>query len=328
MKELIIGANEEGQRIDKYLEKYFKAAPKSFIYKMLRKKNITHNGKKSAGNEKLAAGDSVKLFLSDETIEKFRGNDVDFSVKKKVDLSIVYEDENIIIVNKPQGMLSQKADNTTDSLNEYIIDYLLDKKAVTKESLKTFRPSVCNRLDRNTSGMVLAGKSLKGSRYLSEILRERTMDKYYYCISKGVMTESKKVEGYLYKDEKKNKVMISKKNMENSSHIITAYEPIKNNGKITVLKVKLITGKTHQIRAHLASCGHAIIGDYKYGDSELNSYYEKKYRCKSQLLHAGIVRFPHTEGEMSYLSGKEFRCEPGNVFKKVLEGEFDGNMEQ
>lgn len=327
MKELIIGTNDEGQRIDKYLEKFFKAAPKSFIYKMLRKKNITCNGKKCSGNERLVAGDLIKIFMSDETIDKFKGESVNFSVKKKANLDIVYEDENIIIVNKASGMLSQKADNTTDSLNEYIIGYLLEKGEVTQESMSTFRPSVCNRLDRNTSGMVLAGKTLKGSRYLSEILRERTIDKYYYCIVNGVMTERKKIEGFLYKDEKKNKVIISDKEMENSSPIITAYEPIKNNGKITLLKVKLITGKTHQIRAHLASSGHAIIGDFKYGDLKNNSYYEKKYGCKSQLLHAGIVKFPGTTGDMLFLSGKEFRCEPGAIFKKVLEGEFDGYLE-
>ena len=157
MKEFIIEENEAGQRFDKYLAKLLREAPKSFFYKMLRKKNITLNGKKATGNEKLLKGDTIKLFLSDETFDKFAGSSQ--VARAYCELDIVYEDPDIIIINKPAGMLSQPADDGEPSLVEYLTGYLLKKGDLTEEQLKTFRPSVCNRLDRNTSGMVCAGKS-------------------------------------------------------------------------------------------------------------------------------------------------------------------------
>ena len=175
MKETIIKENESGQRLDKYLKKYLPQAPGSFIYKMLRKKNITLNGKKAAGQEKLNTGDSIKFFLAEETIDKFTGNAAaseSYPVKK--DLEIIYEDDNILLINKPAGMLSQKAKKEDVSLVEYVIGYLLSNGSVTKEELLTFHPGICNRLDRNTSGMVVAGKSLAGLQIMGEAFKERT----------------------------------------------------------------------------------------------------------------------------------------------------------
>lgn len=323
MRELNIGPNEAGQRFDKYLSKYLKDAPKSFIYKMLRKKNITRNGKKADGSEKLSEGDIIKMFMSDETIDKFMGVNENALLKTQVNLDVVYEDSNIIIVNKPVGMLSQKAEKNDVSLNEYIIEYLYGKKKVTDESLRTFRPSVCNRLDRNTSGLVLAGCSLTGTQTLSKMLKDRTIDKYYYCIVDGVMTDKKKVSGYLKKDEKTNKVTVTAEKKEGSSYIETYYEPVKNNGKLTLLRIKLITGKPHQIRAHLAWTGHPIAGDYKYGNKKLNQYVKNGYGCNSQLLHAGEVTFPALSGEMKNLSGMCIKADVPETFKNVIKGEFE-----
>ena len=154
MQEIIVSANEAGQRFDKLLAKYLNEAPKSFIYKMLRKKNILLNGKKATGNEKLEVGDSVKLFLADETIEKFSKLIV---VKTKAKLDIVYEDENVLLINKPVGMLSQKAEAKDESLVEHIISYMMESGQLTEADLRKFKPSICNRLDRNTSGLVVAG---------------------------------------------------------------------------------------------------------------------------------------------------------------------------
>ncbi len=323
MRELNIGTNEAGQRFDKYLSKYLKDAPKSFIYKMLRKKNITRNGKKADGSEKLSEGDIIKMFMSDETIDKFMGVNENVLLKTQVNLDVVYEDSNIIIVNKPVGMLSQKAEKNDVSLNEYIIEYLYGKKKVTDESLRTFRPSVCNRLDRNTSGLVIAGCSLTGTQTLSKMLKDRTIDKYYYCIVDGVMTDKKKVSGYLKKDEKTNKVTVTAEKKEGSSYIETYYEPVKNNGKLTLLRIKLITGKPHQIRAHLAWTGHPIAGDYKYGNKKLNQYVKNGYGCNSQLLHAGEVTFPVLSGEMKNLSGMCIKADVPETFKNVIKGEFE-----
>lgn len=323
MRELNIGPNEAGQRFDKYLSKYLKDAPKSFIYKMLRKKNITRNGKKADGSEKLSEGDIIKMFMSDETIDKFMGVNENVLLKTQVNLDVVYEDSNIIIINKPVGMLSQKAEKNDVSLNEYIIEYLYGKKKVTDESLRTFRPSVCNRLDRNTSGLVLAGCSLTGTQTLSKMLNDRTIDKYYYCIVDGVMTDKKKVSGYLKKDEKTNKVTVTAEKKEGSSYIETYYEPVKNNGKLTLLRIKLITGKPHQIRAHLAWTGHPIAGDYKYGNKKLNQYVKNGYGCNSQLLHAGEVTFPALSGEMKNLSRMCIKADVPETFKNVIKGEFE-----
>ena len=208
MKEFIINENEAGQRFDKYLAKLLKEAPKSFFYKMMRKKNITLNGKKANGNEKLLSGDHVKLFLSDETFEKFSGTDKAPRAYHKLD--IIYEDENILLINKPSGMLSQPGDDGTPSLVEYLTGYLLETGSLTEEDLRTFRPSVCNRLDRNTTGLIAAGKSLAGLQELSEMFKSRNLHKYYLCLVEGVLEQEKYIKGYLSKDKKNNKVTIYK----------------------------------------------------------------------------------------------------------------------
>ena len=180
MRELVISKYEAGQRFDKFLAKYMELAPKSFFYKMMRKKNITLNGKKAAGNEKLEEGDTVKLFLSEETIEGFREKKKR-AVHTGAKLDILYEDEQVMLINKPAGMLSQKAEKGDISMVEHLISHLLDTGEVTEEMLKTFRPSRWNRLDRNTSGIVAAGKTLQGLQMLSGLFKERTLHKYYLC---------------------------------------------------------------------------------------------------------------------------------------------------
>lgn len=296
MQIIKVHSNEAGQRLDKLLAKYLNLAPKSFFYKMMRKKNITLNGKKCEGNEKLVSGDEIKLFFSDETIEKFSQVKIQTVTKKKLD--ILYEDDHVIFINKPSGMLSQKAKETDESLVEYLIDYLLTSHQLTKEELRTFRPSVCNRLDRNTSGIVAAGKSLAGLQMLSEALQKRTLDKYYQCVVVGEVKQKCKIKGYLWKDEAKNQVKILDHEISDSAPIETEYEPLSVKGGYTKLKVKLITGRTHQIRAHLASIGHPIVGDSKYGI--------KDAQIKSQILHAWHLHFPETmEEPFAYLQGKD-----------------------
>lgn len=304
MKEMKIRSNEAGQRFDKFLGKYLDQAPKSFLYKMLRKKNITLNGKKASGNEILSVGDTVKLFFSDETIAKFSKVPEELFIpvsenrkKDKVNLDILYEDENVIFVNKPVGMLSQKANKDEVSLVEYLIEYLLETGQVTKEELKTFRPSICNRLDRNTSGIVAGGKTLNALQILSEMFRKRTLAKYYLCLVSGSVKEKQRIQGYLKKNSKANKVAVMNdcRKDKNALPIETEYTPLCSGENVTLLKVHLITGKTHQIRAHLASIGHPIIGDYKYGDSKINEVYKKKYGLQSQLLHAYQLCFPDAD---------------------------------
>lgn len=293
MKEYVIGKNEANQRFDKYLHKLLKEAGSGFLYKMLRKKNITLNGKKADGTEKLKEGDIVKLFLSDETFLKFAGTPVantDFLIpeeKRKFELSILYENEDILILNKPKGMLSQKSKPDDISANEYILDYLIRTKKITTEEIKTFRPSICNRLDRNTSGLLIAGKTLKGLQDMANQLKSRSVKKYYRCIVKGSVTKKQNIRGYLVKNEKTNKVTVLKEPIGEAKYIETEYAPIEQlKGGYTLLEVHLITGRSHQIRAHLASIGHPILGDEKYGDHRLNQKILKSLHIKGQLLHA------------------------------------------
>ena len=299
MKEYIIKNNEAGQRFDKYLKKILPNASSSFIYKMLRKKNITLDGHKASGTEILKIGSDVKIFFSDETFDKFS---VDLSaLKNEYDalsklalsgLKIIFENDDILIADKPVNMLSQKSGISDISANERLIGYLISNSRLDFEEFKTFKPSVCNRLDRNTTGLILMGKSLKGSQYLSQILKERSIEKYYRTIVAGKVTEPQHIEGFLTKDKDRNIVKITDKKIdETSTEIKTEYRPIKSNNNVTLLEVHLITGKSHQIRAHLASIGHPIIGDPKYGDEKFNNIFMRQYKIKTQLLHAYKVVF-------------------------------------
>lgn len=330
MRELIISKNEAGQRFDKYLHKRLPNAGSSFLYKMLRKKNIVLNAKKADGSEKLVTGDKVQIYFSDETYEKFAGisskdTETPFSrvesAKKTAEyvqgvpadrLDILYEDDDILILNKPAGMLSQKAKPEDISANEYLISYLLASGQLTKEELTTFRPSVCNRLDRNTSGLLTAGKSMKGLQELSAMLKDRTVKKYYRCLVSGRIEKEAWITGWLYKDEKTNQVQIRGTATKDAKYIETAYKPLVVKQDVTLLEVHLITGRSHQIRAHLASVGHPIVGDRKYGDSKINNVYQKRFGIRSQLLHAYRMEFP---------DGRQFVAPLPPEFDRILTNE-------
>ncbi|MDD3222932.1 MAG: RluA family pseudouridine synthase [Clostridia bacterium] len=289
MQKFIVTPNEAGQRLDKLLVKYLNQAPKSFIYKMLRKKNITLNHKKCDGSEKTAIGDEVTFWLADETIEKFR--ETQKFQRSQPHFKVLYEDDDLLAVNKPAGLLSQKARPEDISANEEAISYLLDEGVITEKSLEVFKPSVCHRLDRNTSGLLIVGKSLGGLQHMAGVLKERTAEKYYLCLVEGIIKSPADICGYLVKDENTNQVRISKEEVSGSHFIETFYEPLGNNKKYTLLKVELITGRTHQIRAHLASIGHGIVGDGKYGTEAVNDLFRRNYRLKHQLLHSWQMVF-------------------------------------
>lgn len=315
MREFYINGNEKGQRFDKYLKKLLSGAPNGFLYKMLRKKNIVLNGKRADGTEKLCAGDHVKLFLSDETFEKFSGADAaqsEFSrlrdLRPRVPLKVIFEDADVIVIDKPAGMLSQKAVPSDISANEYILHTLIARGELTEETLRTFRPSVCNRLDRNTSGLLIAGKTLKGLQETSEALKSRSIQKYYRCLVKGEVKECSHIDGWLAKDVQTNRVTVLPEAAENAVRIETEYRPVRTENGYSELEVHLITGRSHQIRAHLASVGHPILGDFKYGDSILNRRLKQKLQVDSQMLHAYRIVFA---------DGREITAPCGEEFERV-----------
>lgn len=316
MREFIIQKNEENQRIDKYLKKLLPNATTSFLYKMMRKKNIVINKKKIEGNEKLVTGDVVTLFLSDETFEKFHVNLVE--LKKEYDklsglglkgLKIVYEDENMIVADKPYNMLSQKASDKDISANEYLLGYMIGKGELSFESYQTFRPSVVNRLDRNTTGLLIFGKTLGALQQLGEDIRNRSIRKYYRAVVAGELTESLELEGYLLKDEKTNKVSYHKEPLDDADYIETGVKPLISKNGLSLVEIHLITGKTHQIRLHLSTIGHPIIGDMKYGDERYNKKYYESHKVNHQLLHAYRLEFP---------DGRTITAEPAAIYTKLM----------
>lgn len=317
MKEFIIKQNESGQRVDKYLMRILPGASKSFLYKMIRKKNIVLNDLKITGNEIIKANDSVKIWFSDDTFNKFANSDSTPAETSEYlnaymaikDVSVLYEDDNIIILDKPAGVLSQKSKESDISLNEWLIGYLLTTKASLID-LKYYKPSVQNRLDRNTSGIVLCALSLKGAGILSKLIKEHKITKIYQAIVEGELKGEETLIGYHRKNNEKNTVeIISPKAYENLdinlqkqySKVITCYkalEGIKSSAKpknASFIEVKLITGKSHQIRAHMASIGHPLVGDSKYG--------RKNHEAEHYMLHACRVTFPSLD-ELGKLSEK------------------------
>ena len=345
MQEITVSAREAGQRMDKYLARYLSEAPKSFLYKMMRKKNITLNGKKCEGSEKLKEGDVLRLFLAEETLAKFRGRSLteqlsgseagERSPDAKGGLSrsgdeggasrlaglfaegIIYEDRNIILFNKPAGLLSQKAAPEDVSAVEWALAYLREKGELTEEDYRRFHPSVCNRLDRNTSGLLIIGKTMAGLQTMSAILKDRTVHKDYLCLVEGRVEETRHVRAYLGKDERTNRVTVSESPFCGARPIETWYRPLECAGGLTRLCVRLVTGRSHKIRAHLAYLGHPIVGDSKYAGPDCVQRW-RRLGVRRQLLHAWKLTFPEITGELSFLSGRVFTAPEPELFKRTM----------
>ncbi|MCD8130710.1 MAG: RluA family pseudouridine synthase [Lachnospiraceae bacterium] len=329
MQEIIVAPHQANQRLDKLLQKLLPGAERGFLFKMLRKKNITLNGRKAQGNEMVSLEDRIQFYFSEETFHKFGGKQDAYRAENTLrpyleacaalkDITVIYEDHNVIICNKPSGVLSQKAKENDMSVNEWLIGYLLRTKQIDSEILASFKPSVCNRLDRNTSGLMLLGKTLSGSQHLSRWIKGRNIRKFYRLFALGKVTEPFYVRGYLTKDERTNRVSVSDKPVPGGEFIETRCTPLKVYGDISYLEVELLTGKPHQIRAHLSGLGHPLIGDYKYGRREINETFRRAFGVESQLLHAYRLEFPLIEDEdFAGLSRAVFYAPEPEVFDRI-----------
>lgn len=313
MKEIVVSNEASNQRLDKFLAKYLNDAPKSFIYKMLRKKNIKLNGQKAQGSEILAVSDCIRIFMSDETLDKFCSvKGVEFFAGE---LNIVYEDKHVLIINKPRGLLTHpSASSDRDTLLSRVLSHLHKNGEydISKESV--FTPGLCNRLDRNTTGIVVCGKTLTALQQLNKAIAERKSEKYYTAAVVGEIISKGVLEGYHSKDQKRN---ISSIKNSGDKLAITEYEPISVKNGYSLLKIKLVTGRSHQIRTHLAGIGHSILGDGKYGGAV-------KGAPRFQMLHAVSIRFFGLEGELDGLNGVVFTAEPAEDFLFYQEKLFGG----
>ena len=307
MKEIVISSAEKDQRLDKFVKRYMKNAPFGFICKMIRKKNITVNGKKAEPSTRLCEGDRVKLFLSDETIAGFTK---EISETAFIVPDIIYEDADLAFINKPCGMLSQMSDKGEPSLSEYIKSYYnIDQNG--------FTPSPANRLDRNTCGIILCGLTLEGLNFLNNAVRNRDISKVYTALVSGRFTQNGVYRGYIKKEEG-NRVSFYDTDEPGSYEAITGFRLIGTSGGYSLVKAELITGRPHQIRAHLAHLGYPVCGDTKYGDRTVNNKMKTEFGLKHQFLFAGEIEFERAEGRFAYLKGKTFRASMPEDFIKIL----------
>lgn len=307
-----IGVNEAGQRLDKFIRKWLKDVPLSAIYKGIRKGDIKVNDKKSKEKYFLLEGDIVetKEIISDIKKEKFNRIENEH-------LKITYEDENMVIVEKWPGVLVHSDKKNGDStLTDYILSYLYDKGDYLPEKEVTFTPAPCNRLDRNTSGVVIFGKNFESLKLLNEMIRERKIKKYYTALVKDRIKDGI-YEAYISKDEDENISKVFDTQKPNTKRISMEVKTIQSCGTFSLIEIDLITGRSHQLRAHLAHLGNPIVGDIKYGEKKLNSFFVNKYGLNYQFLYAYKLVFKNCSDKLSYMENKTISESLPPIFKKI-----------
>jgi len=304
MRILTVGKNDAGQRLDKFLTKAVKGLPLSMMYKQIRLKKIKLNRKRAEPNVMLREGDEIQLFIKEEFFGAPEKDDLALlTLKPKLD--ICYEDENILLCNKRPGVLVHEGQESGDNtLILHIKAYLCQKGEYSPEDEQSFAPALCNRIDRNTGGIVIAAKNAEALRVMNEKIKNDEIGKFYYCAVHGRMPKrSDTLYGFLRKDSKHNTAFVTDERLPGSKEIITTYRVIAERGAESLLEVELVTGRTHQIRAHLSHIGHPLLGDGKYGINRADR--ERGYKYQALYAYKLIFDFENEEGPLGYLRGKE-----------------------
>jgi len=322
MKKIIVDENHAHQRIDKYLKKLLCQAPPQLIYKMLRKKDVKVNGAKVKENYIVQEGDVVELFLYEDKFQEYTKPQTILDLK--IEFDVLYEDDNILVVSKPAGLLVHEDINENmNTLDHQVLTYLYQRGEYEPEASLGFTPGPVHRLDRNTSGIVIFGKTMKALQDLNEMMKKRhCIEKTYLTICKGYMPSSDLI-GYMKKESDQSLVKVVSKNTPDALMMHTIVENIQSNQRYSLLKVQLVTGRTHQIRVHLSSEHHPIIGDSKYGDFELNKMLKKTYHLQHQFLHAYSIRFVKPIGSLRYLQDLVITCPLPQNLQNIKKSLFD-----
>ncbi|MFZ5352151.1 MAG: RluA family pseudouridine synthase [Bacillota bacterium] len=321
MKEIRISGNEAEQRLDRFLRKYLKEFSLGEIYKLFRKNKVKVNGKRVKENQMLQEGDVVQLYIAQETSTAQQPTAKKQKTVAAKPIDIVYEDERLLIINKPVGLLTHPdKPGDSDTAVDRALSYLEGKGEL--EQSVTFRPSVCNRLDRNTGGLIIIAKTYQALKAVNEMIRERRIRKLYICVVKGRLKGSGDLKGFLKKDKADNVVSITGIKDSDTKEIHTHYKVLGSNAQNSLLEVELITGRSHQIRAHFADIGHPLIGDVKYGDKEVNRYFKTRYKLTHQFLFAYKLEFITCSKELEYLNGRVISCRLPVYMENIVESLF------
>ncbi len=318
MKEITIGQNDAGQRLDRFLSKAVPLLPASLAQKYIRIKRIKRNGARAERDTRLLAGDVLQLYINDEFFDKPREDNAYLTVAAPK-LNIVYEDENILLVDKRPGLAVHPHDGAEygRTLIDHIQAYLYQKREWSPRGENSFVPALCNRIDRNTGGIVIAAKTAEALRVMNQKIKDRELDKRYLAIVEGAPKPAKgSLRGYLFKDAKKNRVFVTDTPQPGAKTCQTNYTTLCNSQGLSLVECELITGRTHQIRAQFAHAGHPLLGDGKYG--KLNKRFDRNY----QALYAYKLtfRFVTDAGELAYLNGRSFQVEKVDFVQEYFPG--------